>query len=271
MRLFDTHAHIDLPRFGSPEEQRLAAIRARQAGIAAILVPGIEPATWPELQGAVRALAESVEGVRFHTALGVHPQALGDLPPEDDDSLAERLAAALDADPGVVAIGECGLDFGPRGRGAAPPRQLAVLRVHLDLARRRGLPLLLHCLEAHGALVERLLEAPTPPSILHSYSGSAEVAERLCRAGHFISFAASLTLPRARRPARAAAAVPLDRLLCETDSPDQTPYPRRPARNEPAFLVDVVAALAAVRGESAEAIAEATTANACRVLGVAPP
>src|SRR5690606_23378128 len=156
----------------------------------------IEPATWPLLQSAVHALSKSVEGVRFHTAFGVHPQALGELPPEDDPALPERLSEALDAAPEAVAIGECGLDFGrayaPRGREDARARQLAVLDVHLALARRRGLPLLLHCLGAHGALVERLEAAPTPPSILHAFSGSPEIADRLCRAGHFISFAGAL-------------------------------------------------------------------------------
>ncbi|MCA9638754.1 MAG: TatD family hydrolase, partial [Myxococcales bacterium] len=173
--------------------------------------------------------------------------------------------------------GECGLDFGrdlpPPGpaREAARARQLAVLDAHLEVARRTGLPLLLHCVRAHAALLERLLAAPTPPSILHSFSGSPEVADALCRAGHYISLAGARTIPGARRPRAAAAAVPEARLLVETDSPDQTPFARRPERNEPAFLVDVVAALAEVRGCPVEAIAEVTTTNACRVLGVQLP
>jgi TatD DNase family protein len=170
----------------------------------------------------------------------------------------------------VVAIGECGLDFATSIEAGAPrARQVAVLRAHLAEARRRGLPLLLHCLYAHAVLLELLAEAPLPPSILHSWSGSAELAHRFCKLGHYISFAGSLTLPRARRPGESARAVPADRLLIETDSPDQTPFARRPLRNEPAFLPDIAAAVAAARGESFAAVAEQTTTNARRVLRLA--
>lgn len=205
----------------------------------------------------------------FHTALGIHPQVLPDLDSSRDDEACEQLRTRLDTT-SVVAIGECGLDFATSIEAGAPrARQVAVLRAHLAEARRRGLPLLLHCLYAHAVLLELLAEAPLPPSILHSWSGSAELAHRFCKLGHYISFAGSLTLPRARRPGESARAVPADRLLIETDSPDQTPFARRPLRNEPAFLPDIAAAVAAARGESFAAVAEQTTTNARRVLRLA--
>lgn len=281
MRLFDTHAHIDLPRFGSPEEQRLAANRASSAGIAAILIPGVKPATWSRVAAVAESLGAKTSGVRFHTAFGVHPFALSDLPPSEDRALADRLADALEGVesaengriPGKrpVAIGECGLDFARARDGASRDRQLAVLDVHLAASRRTGLPLLLHCVKAHGALLDRLLAAPTPPAILHAFSGSAEIAAALCRAGHYIAFAGAVTNPRARRPKEAVAAVPADRLLLETDAPDQTPFARRPARNEPAFIVDTAQAIADLRKITLAELAEQTTANACRALRVELP
>jgi TatD DNase family protein len=272
MQWIDTHAHIDTPRFGGDLARREAALRAREVGIAAVVIPGIQPSTWCALLERAARLREEITGVCFHTALGVHPQALPDLDPDADADACATLEQHLAAAPaGLVAIGECGLDFGPlgEGAGASRARQVAVLDAHLKLSRRTGLPLLLHCLHAHAVLRERLASAPTPASILHSWSGSAELVRGFCGLGHCISFAGSITLPNARRPLAAARAVPPDRLLLETDSPDQTPYGRRPARNEPAFLPDIAAAVAAARDEPLADLAARTTANARRVLRLA--
>lgn len=269
MPWIDTHAHIDTPRFGDDSARREAALRARDVGIAAIVIPGIEPATWSALLRCAARLREEITGVCFHTALGIHPQALPDLDPAGDDEAIASLEQQLaEPPPDMLAIGECGLDWGPlgEGAGASRARQVAVLEAHLKLSRRTGMPLLLHCLHAHAVLLERLAAAPTPPAILHSWSGSAELVARFCRLGHYVSFAGSITLPNARRPLLAARAVPGDRLLLETDSPDQTPHARRPARNEPALLPDIAAAVASAREVPLDELAETTTANARRVL-----
>lgn len=272
MRLFDTHAHLDLSPFDCAEEQRSAGMRAQVAGIAAILIPGIEPSSWSKIRNAAITLGAHTPNVCFHTAFGVHPTALHTLQPENDKNLANELQNALyTANSDLVAIGECGLDFGSRGIAIARHRQLAVLDIHLAASRKTGLPLLLHCVRAHAVLLERLLAAPTPPAILHAFSGSAEVASALCRAGHYISFAGSVTLPNAKRPQRCAATVPAAHLLLETDSPDQTPFGRRPATNEPAFLADIAAKIAELRGASAKEVAQLTTENACRALRVTLP
>ena len=271
MPLIDTHAHIDLPRFGDAAAQRDASLRAQRAGVGAIVIPGVEPASWDTLLATAARLRAEVPTVCFHTALGIHPQVLPDLEPAHDDGACEDLSGRILAAPaGVVAIGECGLDFGAEVEAGAPrARQVAVLQAHFALARRTGLPLLLHCLKAHAVLLELLRAAPLPPSILHSWSGSAEMARQFAGLGHYFSFAGSITLPRARRPLESARAVPADRLLLETDSPDQTPFSRRPQRNEPAFLPDVAAAVAAARAEPLAVVAEMTTTNALRVLRLA--
>jgi TatD DNase family protein len=276
MRLFDTHAHLDLPPEATPSARRFAVERAKSAGIQDILIPGVSPSTWSRLQDIAHTLRENVRLVRIHTSVGIHPFWIRDLQTRDKGAISTLLHAALDnAPPGVVAIGECGLDFGPRGRAIARADQLAVLDAHLDVARARALPLLLHCVKAHRPMIERLRHAP--PSILHSFSGSAELLQQYCRFGHFISFAGSVTRPTARKAIAAVRATPEDRLLFETDSPDQLPFTRRPdastnnaqiIRNEPAFLVDIVCAAAQLRGVDTAALAELASANAIRVLAL---
>ena len=270
MHLIDTHAHLDLPRFGDPRAQREAALRAQVADVVAVVIPGVEPASWDWMLATAARLRAEAPHVCFHTSFGIHPQVLPDLDPANDGEICAALAERVARPPaGMVAIGECGLDFAAGVvAGASRERQVAVLRAHFALARRTGLPLLLHCLHAHGPLLELLRGEPVPPSILHSWSGSAEMARHFCKLGHYLSFAGAITLPRARRPLESARAVPADRLLIETDSPDQTPYGRRPLRNEPAFLPDVAAALASARGVPLAEVAEVTTANARRLLAL---
>ena len=166
----------------------------------------------------------------------------------------------------MVAIGECGLDFSRTKDSEVRARQVEVFRAHVDLSRSTGLPLTIHCVKAHGPMLELLRERPCPPAAMHAFSGSAEVAAALIEAGHYISFAANVCIPNARRVIEAARAVPEDRVLIETDSPDQTPPERRPAANEPAFIVDVVERLAELRGVEPRALAEQTMTNACRLF-----
>jgi TatD DNase family protein len=117
-------------------------------------------------------------------------------------------------------------------------------------------------------MLEILLDRSLPPSVLHAYSGSAEHALRLVRAGHYVSFAGNLLHANARKLVEAARAVPRERLLIETDAPDQTPPQRRPRANEPAFVVDVARRLAQLRGMTLDELADCTRANACRVFGI---
>ncbi|PRP92534.1 putative deoxyribonuclease YcfH [Enhygromyxa salina] len=169
------------------------------------------------------------------------------------------------------AIGECGLDFLRATSSESRAHQVEVFRAQLELARHTGLPLSIHCVKAHGPLVELLRERPTPASVMHAFSGSAEIARELVGAGHYISFAGNLCVQGARRVVEAARAVPDERLLLETDTPDQTPPARRPAANEPAFIVDIAARLAELRGASIEEIATLTLDNGRRVFSVEAP
>ena len=251
--MIDTHCHLDRPEFDRDREAALA--RARAAGVTDVVVPAIGPDGWAGLA----RLAAATPGVHF--GLGVHPQLLPELDPRGDDARLADLEAAL-ARGGAVAVGECGLDGGVAQAGAPLERQLAVLRGHLALARRFALPVVLHALRALDPLLALLRDEPLPAGgVLHSFSGSAEQVAPLAALGLHFSFAGPVTYERARKPLLAARAVPPDRLLVETDAPDQTPRPHR-GRNEPALLPGILAALAAALDTTPAELDARTSANA---------
>lgn len=256
--MFDTHCHLDSPAFDADRDQVLE--RARNAGVERILVPAIGPRGWEGLL----AWSQGREGIQV--GLGIHPQLLPELDPREDDRHLARLDELL-ASGAASAVGECGLDA-PAAAQVPMERQLSVFRAHLELARRHRLPLLVHCLHAHDELEALFRELPPPPSVLHSFSGSAEQVRHYLRWDLWFAFAGPITYENARRGPAAARAVPAERLLVETDAPDQTPRPHR-GRCEPAHLVEVVDGLARALGCEPAEVAARTAANARTLFGTA--
>jgi TatD DNase family protein len=261
---FDTHTHIHrLDTYSGHGPEKLVE-RARKVGVRAILLASVDCADWQVLEDL--PVHDRVNQV---FALGFHPCSVVEVTPAQTGELLDQLRMRISRrPPRLCAIGETGLDFARARDPELRERQVELFRGHLDLARATGLPLTIHCVHAHGPLLEMLLEHPTPPSAMHAFSGSAEVARQLVRAGHFVSFAGNLSQPNARKVVEAARAVPREHLLIETDSPDQTPFVRRPRANEPAFVVDVARRLAEVRGETLDEVADCTRANACRLFEI---
>lgn len=260
--MIDTHCHLDRPEFDADRGEVLA--RARVAGVSDVVLPAIGPDGWDGLL----ALCRSTPGL--HAALGVHPQLLPDLDPRDDDRRLAALEAAL-ARGGVVAVGECGLDGEAVARGATLERQVRVLEGHLALAARFGLPVVLHGLRAVEPLRAVLERAGLPAGgVFHSYSGSAAQVEPFVRLGLHVALGGPVTYDRARKPLEAARAIPPERLLLETDAPDQTPRPHR-GRNEPAFLALVRDGMARALGLTAAEVDARTSANARALFRLAPP
>jgi TatD DNase family protein len=182
--------------------------------------------------------------------------------------MVDELARALDgALPRPHALGEIGLDGLDENAPYASLQEPIFVR-QLALAEQHRLPVLLHVLRAHPRALEVVGATGRPSSggVLHSCSASADLCKRWLALGFSISFSGAICDPKARRLRAAVEVVPLERLLVETDAPDQTPLSRRPARNEPAFLVEIVAALAQIRGESVETVARATRENALRLF-----
>lgn len=258
--MIDSHCHLDVAAFDGDRAEVLA--RAAAAGVRGVLVPAIRPSTW----AALVALAAQSEGPAFALALGVHPQVV----PELDDgerAVTRDLAAALAAARGeaMVAVGECGLD----GATGAHDEQERIFRAHLGAARELGLPLVIHVLRAHDAAPRILREERVGEvgGVMHSYSGPPELVPVYRDLGLCFSFAGPVSWETARKPVAACRAVPADRLLAETDAPDQAPSPHRGGRSEPAMVAAVIAALARARGEDVAEVAARTTANALRLFG----
>jgi len=255
--MIDTHCHLDAGAFDADREQVIA--RAREAGVQEMVVPSIGPAGWEPLL----SWAERRQGI--HVAVGIHPQLLPELSEHEDERHLARLDELL-ATGKACAVGECGLD-GPTTERASMERQRRVFEAHLALGRKYRLPVLVHCLRAHDELQRILASGPMPVLVLHSFSGSAEQVRQYLRWEVAFSFAGPVTWPNARKPLAAARAVPRDRLVVETDAPDQAPHPHK-GRCEPAHVANVVAGLAAALGLSVEEADALTTANARRWLGL---
>ncbi|MEO6954689.1 MAG: TatD family hydrolase [Polyangia bacterium] len=251
--MFDSHCHLHDDAVRGDVDEIVA--RARAMGITGYLLAGVHPDGWKhELE-----IANAHSEVRI--AYGVHPQIMSD----DARGMVDALGVALDGGmPRPAAVGEIGLDGSDAYVDTLPLQEELFVR-QLRLAQQHDLPVLLHVLKAHPRALE-LLAAHPVRGVLHSCSASVDLVQRYLALGFFISFAGTVTNPRARRIRASAASVPLEQLLVETDAPFQTPIALRPARNEPAFLVEIVRALAQIRGTTEAAIADATTYNAHRLL-----
>ena len=210
-------------------------------------MPAVRALTWHAVVAAAAA-----DGV--WAALGVHPEASDDV-----DGLEAALLAA-----NAVAVGEIGLDR----RLPQLEAQLRRFRAQLALAERLGLPVLVHCVRAHDLLGDELRRLrPTVPVVLHAFSGSRDLVAMYAALGCYFSFSGTVSWGGRRIP-NACAAVPADRLLVETDAPFLSPAAHRGKPCEPRWIVEVVRAVADIRGASFAATAELTTANAERVFCV---
>lgn len=258
MPLVDTHAHLDQAEFDADREAVLD--RARAAGIERIVCVGISATS----SDAVVRLAGKHPDVS--AAVGIQPNYAVEVQPGDWDRIV-----ALAADPRVIAIGETGLD---RHWNFTPfDVQRDFFDRHLRLAQSCGLPVLVHCREAQADLLPMLREAASRgplAGVMHAFSGDSAFARECLDLGLDISLAgnASYTNKKFEAFRAVAASIPADRLLVETDSPYLTPHPLRgkQPRNEPAFLIHTVGALAALRRCEAEDLAARTSANARRLF-----
>lgn len=260
--MIDAHCHLDSERLGAPVDEVVA--EARAAGVSAIVMAGVDPAGWRRQ----RAIAARHAGV--HPVFGIHPQVVPELGCERLEEAYVALEEMIVRER-PVALGELGLDRLSEATKAALPRQIDVFREQLRMARRFELPVVLHLLRADEPALEVLREEGLPAAggVVHSFSGSAEFARRLLALGLHLSFSGTLTFTQSRRLREAAAIAPRDRVLVETDAPDQSPEPVRGRPNRPAHLGYVVEALARVRGWSVAETAEVTADNARRLFALA--
>jgi TatD DNase family protein len=249
--LIDTHIHLDAAEF---DHDRAAVLeRARLAGVGGFVVPAVDR---PGFAGVLR-LAETTPGV--FPALGIHPLRV--------DAASEADLAALDDLLGqgrCVAVGEIGLDHYVPGVDAA--RQQAFFIAQLELARKHGLPVILHSRRAQDAVLAALRRADVVGGIAHAFNGSFQQAAALIALGFKLGFGGAMTFPGARRIWRLAAELPLDAIVLETDAPDMPPAWGRGGRNEPENLLLYAETLAGLRGLASESLIAASTGNAKKIL-----
>jgi TatD DNase family protein len=263
-RWIDSHCHLDAREFDPDREAVLA--RARAAGVTMQVLPAVDVAGLD----AVRALAH---GAGLAYALGIHPLCVDGAADGD----LERLAAALEThrdDPRLVAVGEIGLDHFVPGLDRA--RQEHFYAEQLKLARRFGLPVILHVRRSADGLLKQLRRIEVPGGIAHAFNGSEVQARQFVERGFKLGFGGAMTFERALQIRHLAQHLPDEVPVLETDAPDIPPQwlyvkaaeraTRPPARNEPAELPRIAATLADLRGWSLAQTAECTRANACAAL-----
>lgn len=253
----DSHCHLNYK--GLVEDQQGVLERARAAGVSQMLNISTRASEWD----AVIAVAERESDVM--ASVGIHPHEADVHPDVETATLVEKAQH-----PRVIGIGESGLDYYYDHSDRA--RQRESFRNHVVAARETRLPLIVHTRDAEEDTFEILAEEMGKgayPALIHCFTASQSFAEKVLALGLYISISGIVTFKNAKALQEAAKAVPLDRLLIETDSPFLAPVPHRGRPCEPAFVADTARFLAELRGEPLETLAEATSANFYRLFSKA--
>jgi TatD DNase family protein len=241
----DTHCHL----FLLDREPAEVVETARRAGVDRLICVGVDP----ETSARSLELAESLDGV-FATA-GMHPHDAQAFDHEASARIEELLH-----DPRVVGVGECGLDY---FRMRSPKDdQIRTLEAHVAMSNESGKPMVVHVRDAWDDVMEVLGRTGAERVVIHCFSGDAGVARECAERGYRVSFAGNVTYPKNEHLRQAARAVPLDRLLVETDSPFLAPQRLRGHDNEPANVLITLEEVARSRGEAPHDVRTATTDNA---------
>lgn len=252
--LFDTHAHMDDRAFDEDRQTLLASLPGQ--GIGLLMNPGCS------LESSRRADALSRTYDYIYAAVGSHPDAADEV----DPAALEEYRKLCRENPKIRAIGEIGLDY--HYEDIPRDRQQAAFRAQMGLARELGLPVIVHEREAHEDGIRIVEEFPEVTGVFHCYSGSAETAKWLIGRGWYIGFTGVLTFKNARRAVETAVAIPLERIVLETDCPYMSPEPFRGKRNDPGRLYRMAERLAEIRGLPLEEIHRITFENGKRLYRI---
>jgi len=254
--LVDTHAHIQWPDYELRAETVLA--NAKSAGVEIIFIVGTD------LKTSEQAVAFAKSKSNCEAATGLHPHDAKFA--EQQMPELEKLIRRAANNKEIVAIGECGLDF--YYNHSARDVQTSVLKTQIELALELELPLLLHIRDAFSEFFELVDNYPQARGVIHSFSSTKDNLQECLKRGFYIGLNGIMTFTKDSEQLAAASAVPLDKMLLETDSPFLTPAPFRGKVNEPANVKLVAEFLARLRGETFSDIAAATTANAKQLFNL---
>ena len=253
----DSHCHLNYQ--GLVEDQPAVLARARAAGVELMVNISTRASEWDAVIGTAERESDVMASV------GIHPHEADLHPDVHADLLAEKAQH-----PKVVGIGETGLDY--YYNHSARERQMQSFRGHIAAARATRLPLIVHTRDAEDdtfAILEEEMGKGDFPALIHCFTGSSEFAEKVLALGLYISISGIVTFKNARDLQETARAVPLDRLLIETDSPFLAPVPHRGKTCEPAYVADTARFLAELRNEPVATLADATSANFRRLFAKA--
>lgn len=257
MQLIDTHVHINFDTFSGAGELESLRSRWKEAGVVRLVHSCVEPDEFLSIQ----AIADRFPELSF--AVGLHP-----LDAEKwTDNMADEISQLATSDTRVVAIGEMGLDF---YKAQNQLQQEKVFESQLKIAHKLKLPIIIHCRDAAGRMLEILHkfwnERGPIPGVMHCWSGTPAETKSFIELGFYISFSGIITFKNAKTVQSSAQIVPSDRLLIETDCPFLSPVPFRGKRNEPAYVKYVAEKLAELRGVELQTLADQTTKNAMELF-----
>ena len=264
--LFDSHAHYTDWKFPEATE----SLGGTEALISHLFESGIVGGivnVSTNTENAKNVIAQSAGFKHMYAAVGIHPTDVELIPKEIDEQLAELEEMLLHrTENKIVALGEIGLDY--YWRTDNKPRQKVFFEAQLGLAEKYDIPVIIHDREAHGDIFEEILKHPDVRGVFHCYSGSAEMARELVRRGWYISFTGNVTFDNSKKAREAASAVPLDRLLVETDCPYLAPVPCRGKTNHSGLVTFTAATLAQLHGVSTDELIRLTFDNAVRLFAI---
>ena len=261
MKYFDSHAHYYDERFTDECEKSVDEILDAlfKSSVSYIVNIGTSP------ESSRRAIEQARRYPNMYTAIGIHPsdtRCLSNMEME----LSDIESLILDKENKCVCLGEIGLDY--HYEDTDKEKQMQYFLAQMTLAERLNIPVCIHDREAHGDVMEVIRKFPRVKGILHSFSGSVEMAEELVKLGYYISFSGTLTFKNARKPKEAALVLPRDKVLIETDCPYLAPHPLRGTLNHSGNLCYTLGELAGLWGVSEEEAAGITEENAKRIFGI---
>ena len=261
MKYFDSHAHYYDERFSEELTEGVDKLidTLLSENVSYIINVGTDPTT------SRQAINQAKKFGRMYTAIGIHPsdsRFLSDI----DSELADIEALIIDKESKCVCLGEIGLDY--HYPDTDKEKQMLYFEAQMSLAERLCMPVCIHDRESHADVMEVIRRHPNVKGVLHSFSGSAEMAEELVKLGWMISFSGTLTFTNARKPREVAARIPKEFVMIETDCPYLAPHPKRGTLNHSGNLEYTNAVLASVWGVTPEESAKITEDNAKRFFGI---
>lgn len=248
--LIDTHAHLDFENYNDIDS---VLFQMKEAGVEKAIIPGVEPSTFERIINLIEKHLE------LYACMGIHPSETEHFSNDDYKKVYEF--AQHDK---VVAIGEIGLDY--YWDKTFVDKQKEAFKAQIEIANILKLPVVVHDRDAHKDTFDILKENKPVSTIMHCFSGSADFAKMCIKEGFYVALGGVVTFKNARKMKEVAAAVPLENLLLETDSPYLTPHPFRGEENHPKFIKLIASQIAQIKDITYNEVAKATTENAQKVF-----